>query len=101
MKLITNVPLAICARDWAEDWFDSVGITTTPFSGSYIMLPQTICKDELELLELMDDLEYATCKRFQISSCHVFADSAGVCLAFNGIRTSRDEKRDFYKSLGG
>ena len=99
MKLITTIPLQICAKTQNRlDLFANVGLAMTSSFNTWVIPPQTICASEAMMLEFMDALEDATCQRFQISACHVFADSE-VCLSFSGLRNSRNEKRDFYKSL--
>lgn len=100
MKLITNIPLRICSKTWNDKaLFDSLGVATTYSYNLLVVPPQTIVAGEQQLLSFMDSLEDATCRRFQIAACRVFADSSGVCLSFSGIISPRDEKRDFYKSL--
>lgn len=99
MKLITTIPLQICSKTQnSVELFSSIGVAMTSSFNVWVIPPQTIAASESVLLEFMDALEDATCKRFQISACHVFADSE-VCLSFSGLRNPRNEKRDFYKSL--
>lgn len=99
MKLITRIPLQICSKTQNNvALFAEAGVAMSSSFNAWMIPPQTITASESILLELMDALEDATCRRFQISACHVFADSE-VCLSFSGLRNSRNEKRDFYKSL--